>query len=104
MRKIFSIGMLVVLSYYLLWYVFRAAGLDWPTALNIPGFALLLGSMPWSWPATSNILMLTNLLGQYGRDAVIIFSVSIGFSLNLSVLVFFISKLSQAVRRKGHHV
>ncbi len=104
MRNTFSIGVLVVLTYYALWYSFRAANLHWDTSWNIPGFILLVGSMPWSLPATNNILELTNIVGRYGRDAIIILSVSLGFAINFTVAIFVFRKLSKALKAKTHHV
>ena len=102
-RKVFSIGVLVVLSYYALWYLFRALAIDWHTAWNIPGFALLAGSMPWSLPVTNNMLEISKLLGHHGRDAIAILSVSLGFATNLTLLAFIICKVAKVIKGRSHH-
>ena len=97
----FSIGVLIAIGYYALWYVFRAFSIEWHTAWNIPGFALLAGSMPWSLPVTSNLGELGEWLGHYGRDVLVVFSVSLGFATNLTLLIFTIIKLAEAIKGKS---
>jgi len=100
-RKVFSIGVLVVLSYYLTWYLFRALELNWHTAWNIPGLALIACSFPWSLPVTSNVIELAQLLGKYGRDALMVLVVALGFALNLTILKLTFDQLRKLRSRNG---
>lgn len=102
-RKVFSIGLLIALSYYFLWYAFRALAIEWHTVLNVPGFMLLAGSMPWSYPFASNLLDLSIWLGYFGRDVLVVLTVSLGFATNLTLLSFIFNKATNAIKSNPHH-
>ncbi len=94
--KLFLIGALFPSFYYLAWFVFRGLGWHWYASLNIPGFLMLLGSLPWSFPVIYGQIELNNLVGHLMRGIIQVFSVIFGFAINFLI----VSKLTIWITRK----
>jgi hypothetical protein len=91
---IFLAGLFISGSYYLGWYLFKWAGILWHTKYNIPGFFILCGSLPWSWP----FIYPKFDLGHNVPDILTTIIVCFGFSLNLTILISLCGKLRRITK------
>jgi hypothetical protein len=81
-RLVFLLAFLVCMAYYGTWQLWR-----WS---NLPGIAIILGSLPWSWPWLEDKHLLAHSIPWPLRNAVTAFVLSLGFSIN-SALVYLAS-------------
>ena len=76
-KAAFLISLLIALAYQFS-FVF------WRTPVQ-PGFLLLLGSLPWSWPLTENLVFLNRLLGRQVFAILTPIVIGSGFAVNCAL-------------------
>jgi hypothetical protein len=96
---IFLAALVIPVGYFLAWHTFKWRGITWHTKYNVPGFLLVGGSLPWSWPFLNYTRELGSILGHTARNALTTISVCFGFAINMTITISLISKFISLTRR-----
>jgi hypothetical protein len=95
-RKTFTIALLAPLCFYLAWSLCQLLNIAWPSVLNVAGHGFLAGSLPWSLPVVTNLFTVEAWLMQLLN----ILFISMGFAINITMLVFMVKKISKEHKNK----
>ncbi len=96
---IFLLSLIIPAGYFISWYVFKWFHLGWHTRYNVPGFLLVGGSWPWSWPSLYYMEKLGSVLGHKGRDILNVIVVCLGFAFNMTLVICLIGTLLTLKKR-----
>ncbi len=104
MLKTFALSFLFAISFQLLLAIVKETGLDSHSSRNLPELILMLASIPWPIPIITYVLDGTEFIDPYLAQAIMLYAVSIGFGINLTLIHYAYKKLHSVIRDKSDKI